>query len=385
MSLQEAESPHLYFDNAAIGLPRSPEVLHHIAEYLENGGTYGRSAYPRTAQTTRLVEQCRRAVATLINASSPTEISFFLNATDALNGVILHFPYRKMRILISPLEHNAVMRPLQHLADTIDLQIDSLPAQQDGTIAPLHLQEINPDNYDLLIVNHTSNVNGVVQPVREIRTLWPQIPLLLDASQSVGHLPMDVQALQADWTAFSAHKGLNGPTGVGILHSRGKIRITPHRFGGTGSNSASYYMPENYPDRNEAGTPNILGIIGLLGALETKNVPKHSQADYLLLLERIEQLPAYTLLKPNDPQLGIELFSMVPQNGQVANLARKLAQTYGIEVRSGLHCAPAAHKYLNTFPHGTVRFALSPQHTPQDLAYLTDALKALNNTFLNAN
>lgn len=380
-SLREDAQRNLYFDNAAMGLPRSPLVARYAGDYIAQGGTYGRGAYGRAAQSTRQAEACRRTLASLINAPCAHQVSFGLNATESLNSVILRFPYAKGRVGITAMEHNAVMRPLAHLADRLSLQMETLPSHPDGEVDVASLRQLDPTRYDLLVVNHASNVNGVVQPLEAIRALWPDVPLLVDASQSIGHIPLDVQALQVDWVAFSGHKGLAGPPGVGVLYSSGRFQLPPLKYGGTGSNSASYSMPSEGASRHEAGTPNLLGIVGLLGALEAPVPALHTPDDYEHLLDGMRLLKGYNLYCPRNPTQGIELFGLTPRNGVVSDLARQLILEYGIEVRTGLHCAPSAHRYLHSYPDGSVRFSLSPAHTAADLDYLLSTMQSLSHEY----
>lgn len=374
--------PGRYFDNAAIGFPRPRAVAGLITLYLNSGGTYGRGAYDLALTATRGVEICRRNLASLLGAAASEQISFHLNATQALNTVLMGYPYTQGRVLVSPLEHNATMRPLQHLQLDRGLAIDTLSAHSDGQIDLSQLNDIDPDAYDLLIVNHVSNVNGVEQPIEALHDRWPSLPLLIDCSQSAGILDLKTAARCATWLAFSGHKGLHGPTGVGVLYSNSLFKLEPLTYGGTGSNSASLDMPEAPPARYEAGTPNLLGIIGLIGALEADRKPEHTLDDYYNLLHALQGLPGYRMLRPNDKTPRMEIFSLIPQNGNVSELARRLYSQWGIATRSGLHCAPTAHMHLRSFPYGSVRFSLSPWHTPQDLQYLQNALENLNSDFL---
>jgi len=365
---------NLYFDNSATSFPKPPEVEIYIREYLLQGGTYGRGAYNRVFLASKRVEETRNLISNIIGTSLNSNILFTSNSTSALNTVIKGFNYKKGRVLISPLEHNAACRPLQHLKNLGVIEFDILPHYSDGLVDLISSKSIEFDQYDLVIVNHTSNVNGVIQPVSEIKEMIGSKPLLLDASQSVGKTEIRVDDWSIDYIALTAHKGLMGPTGVGALFVRNSDSLSPFIHGGTGSLSESFEMPEHLPDKFEAGTPNILGIYGLYGAITANTERQYSWTSFISLLKELNKLRNLKLLAANNADYQSDVFSIKPLVQSVSDLSRVLYQNYGIETRSGLHCSPLAHQTLGTFPDGTVRFSLSKYHTDNDLEFLLNCL-----------
>ena len=367
-----------YFDNAATSFPKPPQVAEAISRYLnEEGGTYGRAAYERVRNATMQVEDCRDALANLLGVNEAENIAFTANATAGLNAILLGLALKSgARVWVSPLEHNAVMRPLRHLQETIDIEIKTLPAGNDGCIDITALENLPANDCDLLVINHLSNINGVIQSIDEIARIahakgWL---IVLDASQSLGEIPVNAGEWDIDFVAFTGHKGLLGPTGTGGFYAKNPSLLRPTVFGGTGSLSESYDMPDELPDRFQPGTPNVAGIIGLLAALENRQTPQHSRNDFFECLNAIEKLPGIRLYKANNPAQQGELFSLTHERLSTGDFAQLIYDRHGIETRSGLHCAPLAHRSLGTFPSGTVRFSLSPYHTPDDLACLIKAI-----------
>ncbi|MEW5846597.1 MAG: aminotransferase class V-fold PLP-dependent enzyme [Bacteroidota bacterium] len=369
---------NFYFDNSATSHPKPPEVTEYINEYLRGGGTYGRSAYNRVIAVSRIVESTRLLLANLIGTKHSDHIFFTSNSTHALNLAIKGFSYPNKRILISPLEHNAVTRPVFYLQQTLGVEYDVMPHLSDGYIDLDAIRKLNLKLYDLCIVNHASNVNGVVQPLAELKTLLRSVPLLVDASQSAGYFPIEADSWNIDMLALTGHKGLMGPTSTGCLFVRNPELINPLVHGGTGSRSDSFLMPDFFPDRLEAGTPNVLGIYGLFGALSAKVSPSFDTQAFKDLLGQIEQLKSFKLIRSASFDRQAFLFSVTSEDYTPSELSNLLFKRFSIETRSGLHCAPLAHKTLGTFPKGTVRISLSKYHTPDDLNYLYNALKELD-------
>lgn len=367
-----------YFDNASTSFPKPAEVAQQITLYLNTiGGTYGRAAYGRIVTATSLVEQCRDLLAGMLGTKTAHQVAFCTNATTGANVVLKGCGLKASHtVLVSAMEHNAVMRPLHFLSEQSGTlkQYKVLPALPDGTVDLDKLYKQDTAGVHTLVVNHVSNVNGMIQPMNEI-SAWArekEIRLVVDASQSLGQVPVEADRWQAAHILFTGHKALLGPTGIGGFWGR---TLVPLVHGGTGSNSDRYDMPEVTPDMYEAGTPNITGIVGLLAALKHRPLPLHTPGDLLDCMNEIEQIPGITLYRANNPASQSELFSFTHQQLTPSALANKLYERHKIEIRSGLHCAPLAHRTLGTFPSGTVRIALSPYHTPHDLVYLIKAIR----------
>jgi selenocysteine lyase/cysteine desulfurase len=220
-----------------------------------------------------------------------------------------------------------------------------------------------------------SNVNGMAQRPGEIKNAIGEIPLLIDASQSLGSHPVKVDEWGVDFLAFTGHKSLLGPTGTGGAFMRNPEMIKPLLYGGTGSGSESLSMPSFVPDRFEAGTPNITGIHGLNAALKNRPVAQHSREDFADLLKEVKRNPSYFVRCAKDFEQQGRLFSVVHQSLSCSELALRFYEEFGIESRAGLHCAPMAHRHLGSFPTGDCRFSLSPYHTPEDLNFLAKAIQ----------
>lgn len=366
-----------YFDNASTSFPKPKEVGEWIEKYLATGGTYGRSGHRKCFEVAKVVENTRDLLSSLMGISRPENLIFCSSATEGSNAILGWFTFKNKRVLVDSMSHNAVMRPLHHLKQTIGLEYFFIPHFSDGLIDVERLKSMVDSTIDMVIVNHVSNVNGVVQNISEIRHAIGNIPLLLDGSQSAGKVQIKTNEWDVDYLFFTAHKGLLGPTGVGAFYAANPASLVPYKYGGTGSNSESELMPSYNPDRFEAGTPNSLGIFGLYGTLMANTTSVHSQNDFLHLLGRIKQLNSYEVYCARDIENQSELFSLRHKKRSNDELAFILDNDYNIQVRSGLHCAPFAHKALNTFPNGSVRISISPFHTKVDFENLYNVLESI--------
>lgn len=365
-----------YFDNAATTWPKPPQVVDYMNRYLtEIGGTYGRSAYMRVVEASRGVEAARDLLAQKFGTSFSDHIFFTNNATHGINIILQGLSIDSGTVLVSPLEHNATMRPLHFLAKKGAITIRTLPHFPDGSIDPDRIHGSLPSDTKLVILNHQSNINGVIQPVKQIKECIGEIPLLLDTAQSLGYVLCHIDQWKIDIAVCTGHKGLFGPTGTGAVFIRNPERVAPFMYGGTGSNSESLEMPEFVPDRFEAGTPNVCGIFGLLGALEHPPLPSHTRSDVLSLIDSIKIISGIRVFCAEQEPLQGELFSISHTTIACSELSSLLYQKHRIETRSGLHCAPFAHQHLGTFPQGTTRIAPSPFHTTADFEYLIESIQ----------
>lgn len=365
-----------YFDNAATSFPKPPSVAAAMARYLnEVGGPYGRSAYPRAFEVSRTVEKTRDLLAERMGARDAERVVFAPNATQAINLVLRSVLNRGGRVLISPMEHNAVTRPLAAFASRCGASWELMPHFADGRVDPDRIEGMVTADTVLAVVNHQSNVNGVIQPLAEIKRRLGAVPLLVDASQSFGSVPLRVDDWDIDFLAFTGHKALLGPTGIGGLYLRNPASLEPLVYGGTGSTSESFDMPDFVPDRFEAGTPNIVGIFGLLAALQEAAACRHSREDFGRLIEDLKSMPSLRVLCADRFEDQGDVISLLQPGRDPADLGRLLFDNFGIETRIGLHCAPLAHRTLGTFPGGTLRIGVSRYHSVGDFSYLTDAIR----------
>ncbi len=368
----------MYFDNSATSFPRPKEVARNMARYLEElGGPYGRSAYPRAVEVSRRVEKARDSLAARLGVGRPELLSFMPNATTGLNLVLQGFLRPGDEVLVSGLEHNAVMRPLEALKRLRGISWRVLPSGADGLLQTGEISRLLTSRTRLVVVNHQSNVNGLIQPLKNIKEAIGEVPLLVDAAQSAGTTDLKIDDWNLDFVACTGHKGLLGPTGTGGLFIRNPEMVEPLIYGGTGSVSESFAMPGFAPDTFEAGTGNIAGIIGLLAALENTPLSAHSHSEFIAFIDAVAALPGISVLRASDPVCQGNLFSFRHESLDPSLIANRLSEEFGIEVRAGLHCAPLAHQTLKTFPVGAVRLAPSRWHIAADFAVVVQALKEI--------
>ncbi len=370
--------PNLYFDNASTSFPKPPSVAQAMSDFMtEVGGTYARGAYPRILQSSGIVEECRALILSKIGANPNDNLVFTSNATEASNILLFGLGLENCKVLVSPLEHNAIMRPLEQLRLTKNVVWETLPAHKDGRINTEALTQIDTAGVELIMINHQSNLNGVIQPIAEIKQWAKDIKLAVDASQSLGCEDINVSSSNIDYLIFTGHKGLHGPTGTGGLYFKPDLVISPTKFGGTSTLSHSIEMPTTMPDSLEAGTPNMVGIAGLLAAVKSPIRPLHTKDDFLEMLHKTKAIEGLNVYCAENPAHQGELFSVNHKVIKTHTFAAELYDTFNIECRSGLHCAPLAHEHLHTAQEGSIRFSLSPYHTREDLFILHNALEQI--------
>ena len=378
----------IYLDHAATSWPKPPGVVQAMARFLEEaGGNPGRSGHRLSLAAARTVYGVRAAVAALANAPDPLGVIFTANATHALNLALHGLLGPGTRVVAGGMEHNAVMRPLRHL-EARGAELVLVPAGPDGSMAPEAFRQAITPGTTLVVLNHASNVTGTLAPVAEVAALARAAGalFLVDAAQTLGALPVDMQALGIDLLAFTGHKGLQGPPGTGgLVLGPG---VDPRRLeslvqGGTGSHSEHETQPEFLPDKFESGTPNGAGLAGLGAGLawvaERGPAALHALAtdQARFLAEGLRALPGVRVYGPEDPARGLAVVSFTVAGWEVSELGLRLDEEYGVLCRVGLHCAPAAHRALGTCPGGTVRFAPGPMATRADLEAALGAVAEL--------
>lgn len=341
----------------------------------ESGGSYGRSAGPRAFFTAQRIERLRDCMGSLLGTTKIENIVFTSGATMSLNLVLQGFKWTKGAVLHSPLEHNSVMRPLVELHKRANLRLECMPALKDGTIDLKALSRMEMGNFDLVVINHQSNVNGVIQPLEQIRGVIGSTPILVDTSQSLGTIVVKADEWGLDFVAFTGHKGLLGPPGTGGLFIREPDLVSPLLYGGTGSSSHSYDMPQTMPDRFDAGTPNLVGLFGLLAAIENSPDYGYEQKDIERLLSGLRELSGLWVFAAENIKNQGSVISVSSDKLEPGSFGDRLYHDHQIETRIGLHCSPLAHRHLGTFPTGTVRLSFSPYHDARDLDYLLEAIR----------
>lgn len=368
-----------YFDNAATSFPKPEEVGREMLRYFnEVGGPYGRSFYDRSINVARVVEATRDLMAEIIGVKNSENIIFTNNATHSINIVLKGMDLIGKEVLCSSMEHNAVMRPLSSLFKTKGANYRILRHHSDGCVDLKDFKAQISLNTALIVINHQSNVNGVIQPISEIKKLAGNIPVLIDAAQSAGSIDIKNNENDFDFIAITGHKSLLGPTGTGCLFVRTPETLSTLIEGGTGSRSESCDMPDFMPDKFEAGTPNIVGIFGLNGALLNRPRKQYKLDDFTEFINELKKLKRYKVYCADSNERQGELVSVTSDFMDVSNLGLNLYREFGIETRVGLHCAPLAHKTLGTYPSGTLRISPSVYHTKSDFSRVVEALIALS-------
>ena len=348
-----------YLDNAATSFPKPERVNSAVRDWLENGaGTPGRGNHAPARRSADAVSRVRRNLARFFGAADENRLIFCYSATDALNLAIKGFLEEGDHVLISSMEHNSVLRPLRGLERDRRISLEIVPCDGQGILDPDEIiQRINART-KLVVVSHASNVTGAIQPIEAIGKAVRErgAYLLVDAAQTAGILPFNINAFAADMVAFSGHKGLYGLQGTGGLIIGERINtLRPWREGGTGFNSISETQPRGWPEAFEAGTPNVPGILSVgegLAFIEEQGLEAMRRAEQGLFSQLWEALSGLT---------GVELYGPPPGEGRIAVLSLNikgwepddvgdvLNYNHGIQARTGLHCAPLAHKTIGTY------------------------------------
>ena len=366
------DKTYYYFDNATTSFPKPPKVSIAMKEFTCNfGGSYGRGFTDRAKYTTSKIEDCRDAVAKLINVDKSQNIVFSSGATRAINDILNGIDICDGEVLISHLEHNSTLRPLYAREKTHNIKINLMPSIPDGRIDLDLLKTVITKKTLLAVINMGSNISGVVQPIKEIKEILGDIPILLDATQCVGQKEIYTSLWNIDFLAFTGHKSMLGPTGTGGFYIGNESLIKPTLFGG--GHGEGYFTPYSMPESFESGTPNTVGLIGLLTALENKPSWQISIDDMFDTIKEIEAMNKCRVLCSPDKNASCFLFSILPNNISIADAAYKLYNDFKIECRYGLHCAFLAHEFYGN-DNGALRFSFSPYTTKQDLAYLINSL-----------
>lgn len=373
----------IYLDNAATSFPKPREVLQQMIDtYARLGVSPGRGSYDLATEAAELVYQTRKKLARFFGASDPERVIFAANATDALNLAILGLVNPGDHVVATRLEHNSVLRPLHHLKERGWIEYDLVGFNQEGRVNPEDIEKAIKANTSLVIVNHASNVLGTVQPIAEIAALCRsrRVPLLVDAAQSAGYIPIQMEAWGVGAVAFTGHKALYGPSGIGGLVLSPELNVKTTRFGGTGVDSSSLIHTQDFPYRLEAGTLNLLGVMGLaagLDYLEKHQGPGKRRRELALvrrLHEGLSSLKGVVLHSPPPTELSVPVLTCTVQGLSSQDVGDILDGDYGIAVRTGLHCAPLVHVDLGTFAEGAVRFSPGRFNTDEDIDRAVAAL-----------
>lgn len=377
----------IYLDNAASSFPKAPGVSQALADHINNiAGNTGRSSYSGAVTNSLMIFETREKLAQLLNTGDSSRFIFTQNASHALNIAILGSVKAGDNILISPLEHNSVMRPLSYLQEHLAINIHTFKLKDNMDIDWEDFsQQIKSKKINKIITILASNVTGSILPIEKIASFCinSSIDLIVDASQYVGYAPLNLAKLNAQAICFPGHKGLLGPSGTGLLWLGDDFNPQALTFGGTGSKSESIIQPDFLPDKYEAGTPNITGIFGLSKALDylldyglNKILEKRRQI-YTYLLEKIADIDEIIIYSNQDIDRQIGLLSFNIKEMPCSKVTYQLDKK-DIAVRMGLHCAPQAHRFINTYDlGGCVRMSPSSFTSEREIDTTVKTLKEI--------
>ena len=377
----------IYFDNASTSFPKAEGVAEAVYHYMKDCGcNINRGGYDEAYQAEEIVLRTRQQLTELFHGPDCRNVVFTRNITESLNVLLKGFLKAGDHVLVSAMEHNAVMRPLSQLTEQ-DVSFDRIPCMADGTLDISAMDRLLRENTRAVVMLHASNVCGTLIPVETVGAFCHAhgLRFILDTAQTAGVFPIDMEAMHIDALAFTGHKGLLGPQGIGgfLLQPDMVPLLQPLIAGGTGSISHEEQMPSFMPDRFEAGTMNLPGIMGLHAALcwlerETIDAVRSHELELTeRFLSGALDIPCLRVVGRRDISGRAGVVSVVPENADPALVADALGREYGIMVRVGLHCAPNAHKTLGTFPTGTIRFSFGRWNTPQQVDTALSALREL--------
>ncbi len=379
----------IYLDNAATSFPKPEAMLAAMTAYQRNvGANPGRSGHGLSIDAGRIVYETRETLAHLFHIEDPLRIVLTKNSTEALNIALQGGLRPGDHVITTGMEHNSVMRPLRFLEGR-GVELSVVPCSPQGEMDPEDLKKVLRKNTRIVVVTHASNVTGTILPVGAIGELLqdrPDVMFCVDAAQTAGALPIDVEKMHIDLLAFSGHKSLYGPQGTGGLYIREGLdqEIMPLMMGGTGSRSEFEEQPEFMPDRYESGTPNTVGLAGLgagvafvleqtVGAVRAREEELASR--FLAGLQDLRD--EVILYGPQDASRQTAVVSFNIKNVTASDAADYFEEQRGILCRPGLHCAPSAHRTIGTFPTGTVRFSFGFFNTQQEVDEACEALRKL--------
>jgi cysteine desulfurase family protein len=373
----------IYLDNAATSFPKPEEtisVVHHFLTCI--GGNPGRGGHPLSVDAARLVFEAREKLTRFINGRDSERLIFTQNGTESLNLAIMGLLQRKDHVVTTSLEHNSVMRPLDFLAKTKGVEVSVVPCSASGELDLRGLKKALKKRTRAVIVNHGSNIIGTIQPIGEIRAVIGDKVLIVDACQTIGNVPLDVERDGIDIACFSCHKALYAIQGLGAIYAREGIELTPLKFGGTGSRSEYTEQPDALPDKFESGTPNTPAIASLLGGLAfIEKIGRDAIAERkkrlsLKVVEGLRRIGRVTVYGPPSRDGNLPIILMNVDGVEPSEVGYK-ANKADICVRVGLHCSPMAHRTIGTFPRGAVRVSPGYFTDEGEIDKLLEVLKTI--------
>lgn len=372
-----------YLDNAATSFPK-PESVYSAMDHFARTelANPGRGGHKMALASERIIDEGRHRLNQLFHGLGAERFVFTCNCTDALNIAIKGSLQAGDHVVTTNLEHNSISRPLRALELAGMITLTRVPADGTGTVDPAAIQNAITAKTRLVAMTHCSNVLGTVQPIAEIGKIVRDRDLLfvVDAAQSAGVIPIDIQTMFIDMLAFPGHKSLLGPTGTGALYAGPRAQLRPWREGGTGGDSSSETQPREFPFFLEGGTPNVLGIAGLVAGIQSveergmQAIHEHEAALVERLWRRLEQIEGVTVFGHRDYSRRVGAISFRSEALPAPEIGGILDQAFDIAVRPGLHCAPYIHRAVGSFPDGLVRASPGQFNTADDIDRLADAL-----------
>ena len=372
-----------YLDNAATSFPKPEQVYAAMDRFARHSlANPGRSGHRMALESEHALSDARHRLNRFFNGKNPERWAFTLNCTDALNMAFKGALNDGDHVVTTDLEHNSVSRPLVALAQAGRIALTRVAADAGGTVDPDAIRAAITPKTRLVAMTHASNVLGTVQPIADVGRIARErdILFLVDAAQTAGAIPLDLQAACIDLLAFPGHKSLLGPTGTGALYVGSRVTLRPWREGGTGGDSLTATQPTDFPHHLEGGTPNVLGVAGLVAGLDfveergVEAIRKHEVELCEKLRHALADLPGFTVFGHADASRRVGALSFRCEALPAPELAGLLDQSFDIAVRPGLHCAPYIHTALGTAPDGLVRVSPGPFSTAADIDHLIDAL-----------
>jgi cysteine desulfurase/selenocysteine lyase len=376
-----------YLDNAATAYPKPKRVYDFMCEfYRTHGVNPGRSGYDLSLEAEEMVIETRRMLTGFFNGGGDeNRLVFTYNASDSLNMIIHGMLEKGDHVITSRLEHNSVLRPLYHEESRGVIEVDRIGFDERGYVDPDEVRRKMKKKTKLVILNHGSNVIGTLQPVAEVGKICREqgTTFALDVAQTAGSSPVDMEAMCIDVVAFTGHKSLLGPPGIGGLYVREGVEIEPTRFGGTGVRSAERdYLPE-YPYRLECGTLNLVGVAGLNAGMKyieetgLEDIRTKKMKLFQILRDGLEKVDGVTIYCADSISEHLPVLSCNIQNMVADDVGTILDVDYDIATRTGLQCAPLAHEVLGTAPKGTVRFSVGYFNTEEHVERAVDAVREI--------
>ena len=378
----------IYLDNAATTYPKPECVYNAIMDCMKNySANPGRAGHKLAMKAAREIYDTRENIAKLFNVDNPMNIVFTNNATDSLNLAIKGIVNSGDHIITTSMEHNSVIRPIKSLEKN-NIENTVVECDKDGFLNIEDIKNAIKPNTKLIVTTHASNVCGTIIDIEAIGKIAKEnnILYLVDASQTAGVYDIDTKKINVDMIAAPGHKCLLGPQGTGILYIREGLELNILKEGGTGSKSEDLFQPNLLPDKYESGTHNTPGIVGLNEGVKfilekgIDNIRKHEEDLCNYMLNRLEEVPNIVIYGPKDSKKRAAVISINIGNMDSGEITFILDSEYDIATRSGIHCAPLAHKTLGTLEQGAVRFSLGYFNTKEDIDKAIDALKQIANS-----